>query len=632
MAEPGSKKLGRYELREIIGRGGMADVYKAFDPQMQRVVALKVFKREEEAMIKRFVREAELMSKLHHPHLVQIYDAGEAVVTGVERLYIVMPLLPGGTLRERISRRPLGLDEVARCLQDIAGALDYIHSLGIVHRDIKASNVLLDDDGRCFLTDFGIARVSYETTQVTNSGEVLGTANYIAPELFEVHRKADARSDFYSLGVLLYEMVTGRLPFTADNQLALLAMHVNKPVPSPRQYVPDLSRAVEQVLYKALEKRPELRYHSASELARAFSSAVAVESTGDDSDSDTLITPDYVAMDSSHIGHALTNTLLQEQRLEAAAAQIPQTPTRLHLQKLDQKQDETPVQQVLTPPEGMKFKAKPETSRKVKLWVALALVTLLLLSFPITYLTLNNLAHAKQQATATPVNTVTGQTPVDLTATAYAQATSTAHAQASATVAVLTTAISGTPVYSDGLTNANAANTSAAGWDQSGQCSFASDGYHVTQAAGVTANFQGCRETNNTYQNFALSVNTILNSGHSGGIYFRVSTNLLGHYDGYLFEFDGQGNYKISRQQGTAINTIQDWTASAFLNSGYGRQNQFAMVIRGSTFLFYANQHFLSSVQNSYYGDANTVGFMVSTDAGGSDAEVVFTNLKIYQA
>src|SRR5260370_27960526 len=206
-------------------------------------------------MLRRFIREAHLMAGLHHAHLVQIYDSRESQIDGPSRSYIVMPRLTGGTLRSRIRREPLSLSEVCQCLSDISGALDYIHSKGVIHRDIKASNVLLNDDGRCYLTDFGIARIVNDATQLTSTGNVLGTVDYVAPELFEVHRRADARSDLYSLGVLLYEMVTGRLPFSAENQLALISMHVNKQPPSPRLYVPQLSSQVEYVVKRGLEKQ-----------------------------------------------------------------------------------------------------------------------------------------------------------------------------------------------------------------------------------------------------------------------------------------------------------------------------------------------------------------------------------------
>src|SRR5439155_2857191 len=270
------KTLGRYELDQVVGKGGMADVYKGYDSHFDRTVAVKVFKREDEDMLRRFVREARLMASFHNEHLVPIYDAGQYLADYETRYYIVMPFMEGGTLRTPIRQSPLCLDEACRVLKDIADALDYIHQQGIVHRDIKASNVLLDGQGRCYLSDFGIARISTDATQLTSTGNVLGTVDYVAPELFEVNRRADARSDLYSLGVLLFEMVTGQLPFAAENQIALVAMHMHKRPPSPRSISPDVSPQVERVIFKALEKKPEQRYGSATELAETFCSAVAL--------------------------------------------------------------------------------------------------------------------------------------------------------------------------------------------------------------------------------------------------------------------------------------------------------------------------------------------------------------------
>src|SRR5258706_2477141 len=269
------KILDRYALRRLVGRGGMANVYEAQDLQSHQNVAVKVFKREDEELLRRFIREARLMASLHHEHLVPIIDSGESQLDGDTRYYIVMPFLDGGTLRARIRRSPLSLTEACYALRAVASALDYIHSQGIIHRDIKASNVLLDANGECYLTDFGIARITGDVTQLTSTGDVLGTVDYVAPELYEANRRADARSDLYSLGVLLFEMVTGRLPFPAENQLILVAMHMNKRPPSPRSIDPHVPPQVEHVILKALEKKPEQRFASATELAGAVSRAVA---------------------------------------------------------------------------------------------------------------------------------------------------------------------------------------------------------------------------------------------------------------------------------------------------------------------------------------------------------------------
>ncbi len=264
------RTLDHYTLGQRVGKGGMADVYLGYDPHFQRPVAVKIFKQDSDGMLRRFMREAQIMAALHHPHLVPIYDTGESELDGVTRYYIVMPFINGGTLGKRIQHSILSPDEASRYLFDIASALDYLHRHGIIHRDIKSTNVLLSTDDLCYLSDLGVARIMDDTSSLTTTGNVLGTVDYIAPELFVSDGKADARSDIYSLGVLLYEMITGRRPFAAENQVALASMHVNQPPPLPRLLVPNIAPQIESVLLKALEKDPERRYPTAGALADAF--------------------------------------------------------------------------------------------------------------------------------------------------------------------------------------------------------------------------------------------------------------------------------------------------------------------------------------------------------------------------
>jgi serine/threonine protein kinase len=267
------KTLGRYVLGQRIGKGGMADVYLGYDPYFQRAVAIKIFKQDNDGMLQRFMREARIMASLHHPHLMRIYDTGESEVDGLTRYYIVMPFVEGGTLGTRIRHSVLSPEDANKYLFDIATALDYIHQHGIIHRDIKSTNVLLSTDDLCYLSDLGVARLVNDVYTFTSTGNVLGTVDYIAPELFVGNNKADALSDIYSLGILLFEMVTGRRPFAAENQVALASMHVNEPPPLARTLVATISPAIEQVLMKALEKDPARRFPTAVAMAEAFHQA-----------------------------------------------------------------------------------------------------------------------------------------------------------------------------------------------------------------------------------------------------------------------------------------------------------------------------------------------------------------------
>ncbi|HEY0754459.1 MAG TPA: protein kinase [Ktedonobacteraceae bacterium] len=657
MAELEGRTLSeRYELRRIIGKGGMANVYEAYDPNIHRMVAIKIFKREDEEMLRRFIREADVMAGLRHPHLVEIYDTGEWLLDGITRYYIVMPLLTGGTLRARIRRSPLTLPEVCQCLNDIGDALDYIHAQGIVHRDIKASNVLLNEEGRCYLTDFGIARITSDATQLTSTGNVLGTVDYVAPELFEVHRRADARSDLYSLGVLLYEMVTGRLPFSADNQLALISMHVNKQPPSPLLYIPQISQAVVGVIYRALEKQPEMRYASAIALADAFCKAVK---RGDSvvGQERGQLEPAVLAIEPSGASPTAPASVSKgpvgrASPLAGGTEAFPYMPPPAQTSARPGPLPETPRPPDITQPGLISGPggARP-FSRRVIVLSAVVLTILVVGSVISAY----TLLHRQVVLTPTPIvqsTATTGSSPTSnqtsptpnltqtaqagakatgtanaqASATALANASATANAQASATAGPLQTATAGTPDYQDTLKNGN---SSIVNWDENSQCIFDSQGYHVLQPVSFPF-YKGCREQSKDYGNFALTVDINILSGHSGGVFFRLSTNLLTNYDGYLFEIDSQGRYKISYEQGAGINTLRDWTPAPSLARGYNQTNLVQLIARGNTFIFYINGQALKQIQNSYYTDAHTIGFLATSEQTGASAEVVYSNLKLY--
>ena len=272
--------LGRYRVLEPLGRGGMARVYRAYHPHLDRYVAIKVLRSdlmEDEEFLARFQREARAVAALRHPNIVQVFDFD--VQGGL--YYMVMELLEGDTLKRRLNdyrvrgeRMPLG--ETVRILLDVLDGLAYAHSEGMVHRDIKPSNVLLTSRGQAVLGDFGIAQI-VGGTRHTVSGALMGTLSYMAPEQgMEGH--SDVRSDIYSLGIILYEMLIQRPPFEADTPLAVLMKHVNDPLPLPRAIDPDLPEPFERLVLKALSKGADDRYASAEEMAQAL--RMAAEDAG----------------------------------------------------------------------------------------------------------------------------------------------------------------------------------------------------------------------------------------------------------------------------------------------------------------------------------------------------------------
>src|SRR5713226_8877135 len=595
------------------------------------------------------------MASLKNEHLVPIYGSGECQLDGLIQYYIIMPFMQGGTLRARIRHAPLTLAQACECLQEIAPALDYIHSQGVVHRDIKASNVLLDADGRYYLSDFGIARMTADVTQLTSTGNVLGTVDYIAPELFEGNNKADALSDLYSLGVLLFEMVTGRLPFHADNQIAVVTMHISKPPPLPRSLNPHISPQVEHVILKALQKKPERRYQSAIELANAFCIAIAA--------SDLEETQEEI-LDSAPVAPEPRTTPERITPIFVKPAPTPTINRGATLPKVSSSSSpiyrgeplgSRPIERTQ---KQRRRRASPTSQRAVVVAI-LALVILLVLAIPTFLVATHRLnpnnafattpvqtattpdltasaqtaasatAQAQDQATATAqaVASATAQAQDQATATVVAGVTATAQAQAQATAGVDQTATAGTPIYQDALTDPTNSNTMAANWDQNSHCMFMSDGYHVTKSAGIV-NLHGCRESANTYSNLTISVDVRILSGHSGGVFFRVSTDVFNTYTGgYLFEIDSQGDYRISGFNGS-VQPLHDWASSSALKKGNAVTNTLLVVAQGGKLLFYANGMFLAEVDDTTYTSGVIAFLAYTTD---TNADVVYTNLKVYQ-
>jgi hypothetical protein len=229
-------------------------------------------------------------------------------------------------------------------------------------------------------------------------------------------------------------------------------------------------------------------------------------------------------------------------------------------------------------------------------------------------------------ATALAAIAATATAHANATATAIAAATATVQAQASATAGVIQTATSGKPVYQDALNNANNPNTKAANWDQDSQCTFQTDGYHVLEGNGL----HGCKESANTYQNMAITVDMRILSGHSGGLFFRVNTDVFNDYSGYLVEVDSTGRYKISSSQDFTLNftILQDWTASSALKKGNSATNTLQVIAQGSGLSFYANGVFLVKLTDTTFTTAGVVAFLASS--AGTKTEVVYSNLKIY--
>ena len=267
-----SRTIGNYQIVDRLGKGGMATVYRARQVNMQRDVAIKIMSADlaqDPQFVARFEREAQVIAHLEHPRILPVHDFGHEG----ELFYLVMRLIEGDTLYQRLLDGALPVELAARFTAQIAEALDYAHAQGVIHRDLKPNNILIDAWDNLYLMDFGLAKMVASSSNLTETGAVLGTPAYMAPEQWR-GGPVDARTDVYALGVILYEMIVGETPFESDTPYSLMYKHLNDPPPSPRDRLPDLPEAADRVILKALAKDIAARYQSAGDLARAFMAAV----------------------------------------------------------------------------------------------------------------------------------------------------------------------------------------------------------------------------------------------------------------------------------------------------------------------------------------------------------------------
>lgn len=271
------ERLGPYEVLEPIGRGGMGAVYKAFDPALNRLVALKVLPAEflhDPSFAERFQREIRIWASLEHPSVVPVYMAG--IEKG--QPFLSMKFVAGGTLAERLKTGPLALERAFSILADVAVALDYAHAQGIVHRDVKPANVLLGADGRAYLSDFGIADIVSADRPETQPRGMVGTPRYMAPEQAR-GQTPDQRADVYSLGCMAYEMLTGAPPFAGRTPVDVILRHMNEEPTPPRALAPGLPPAAEEAILTAMAKDPAWRWPAATVFVQALAGDIGFQAT-----------------------------------------------------------------------------------------------------------------------------------------------------------------------------------------------------------------------------------------------------------------------------------------------------------------------------------------------------------------
>ncbi|MFQ5421898.1 MAG: protein kinase, partial [Anaerolineae bacterium] len=283
--------VGPYTIEEKLGQGGMATVYKAYHENLDRHVAIKVLHtafKDNDSFLRRFKREARVVARLEHPRIVPVHDFAEQ--DGYP--YLVMRYVEGETLKDRLSAGMLTRAEIIRIAGSIADALDYAHERGVLHRDIKPSNILLTRGGGVYITDFGLARITQAGESTLSQDMIMGTPQYISPEQAKGNVELDGRTDVYSFGIVLYEMVTGRVPFQSDTSYSIIHSQIFDPPPLPSSLNDKITPAMEEVLLKVLSKEPDDRFETAGELVSTFADVVNQMPT-DMAPTGATVLPDY---------------------------------------------------------------------------------------------------------------------------------------------------------------------------------------------------------------------------------------------------------------------------------------------------------------------------------------------------
>lgn len=345
----------RYKLQDLIGVGGMAKVYKATDRLLQRDVAIKILKdqyAEDEEFVKKFSNEALSAARLTHVNIVSVYDIGEDLIEGKKVHYIVMEYVDGETLKDKIDRdKVLSNHDIVDYSIQIAQALNQAHLSNIIHRDIKPQNILMDKYGLLKVTDFGIARVSTNAT-ITYTSSILGTVHYISPEQAK-GKFVDEKSDLYSLGVVMYEMATGKVPFDADNSVGIAVMHIQDEPEDPIKLNKNLSPRLNDIIMKLLQKDPQERFKNAKELIRALED------------------------DSYDIGYIRKDDTAKIQKVEDDISQTTFIPVVEKKKKTKKKKNDENEAVYVTPTDDSKNNKKKKTKKK-KIWPFILLFFLVL--------------------------------------------------------------------------------------------------------------------------------------------------------------------------------------------------------------------------------------------------------------
>lgn len=659
-------RLGRYRLQQRLGHGGMSEVYLAYDELMHREIAIKVMSSTRTDYIERFQREAEAIGNLHHNHILPAFDYGRQDPWH----YLVMPYIDHESLSELLDRGPLTLEHAGELLSQIASALQHAHEHGILHRDIKPSNILLRDEHYTYLADFGLAKALDGSGSVTYTGILMGTPEYMAPELAD--GVASTSSDLYALGILLYQMVTGQLPFTGDTPLAvyLRQMH-EQPVP-PSRLNPAISPDVEQVILRALDKDPRRRFQTPDSLAQAYQEALNAKSLRSDSDfsrtptSQAVVTlsdrgempPLYYQISAGEDGsaqargfrYALVEPYYSDKKVSQAAsvfdsasslvAQEEKLVLSARLPRANvassTSADQTIIQQLsrLSSSSDLHRPVRPTNLHDGRnnrnsfmvtgfMGISFLLIIMSVILFAVFAYSNNRETLRIKTLTAQAISTNQANKAGGKQAKG-SPATKTGVTRLSPQLAPLATAraITGAgPALQDDLST----NFIGGWYVDNTSCTFVGGTYHVITKQ---ANFlQTCESSILSFDNAALQVDVSLVSGSYAGLIFRANNQQY-----YFFGIDNHGDYFFRRHDsngsGGTITDLIPGTNSPAIAPGK-KKNTLLVIANGSDFKLFINGIFVGEQQdNSYIG--GQVGFASGTLLSVNAAEASFSNFKEY--
>ena len=619
--------LGRYELRRRVAQGGMAEIYLGYDHRVRRQVAVKVLYGRDEAFIRRFEREALAVGALTHDHILPLYDFGQQDPW----YYLVMPYVKGGNLRDYLKmRKRFRREEAGSFLDQVASALQCAHDNGVVHRDVKPSNILLRNDGYAYLVDFGLAKAIMAADSLTNAGTIVGTPEYMAPE--QSNGLSDHRSDIYSLGIILYQMLTGQLPFTAESPVAVSLKHIQMMPAPPHELNSEITPDIEAVILKAIAKDPLERFQDSRALSLAYWEAFMQEQVEPALHQD-ISAPKSEACElpADRLPYAGYTSPLILQTTKHVNAYPPITAMLIPLaENLEESAGEIPGHASADSRPGSLVSAAGAVSKTRRLRTLLIALLCLIL---ITAIPLGLLWELHQSPKVGPVQNVSSvvemhQLQANLTATALARAQANLQATLAAQSRVQGPAGADASLNTGRLLYAYDMKSPGRGWVNDGlQCSFSRQGYHVQVYPPYSAAW--CYSGQEQFSDAKITVQAALLRGNIYGLILRLNPAAPSFY---ALEVNNHGQYRFVRAQGSnPLNwlTLIDWTPSNSIQGGYGHLNTFIVLARGSKLSFYINKVFANSFSDTTY-TSGFIGLLAGEDDNGS-AAAVFDDIGVYQ-